>query len=409
MKIVFLSLLYEKSMEEHLLTESKIGLPGAVNTFQWNLIDGLDLYLQKKGYEMKLINNIPVGPFPFCNKRLLIKFRKWKHFKSNLNNDIDIGAVNLPIIKQFIREKNTYHFLKKEIINKQPIVIFTYDLYLPYLKALNKLNKNFDNLTICPVVTDLPNQYGFKKKEGLIKSYFRKRMGIKQLRLIKGFDKYILISKYMKDVLDVEKKDTLVIEGIASKFNASRWELIKYKTILYTGTLDEVFGIKALIDSFQYIKDNDFRLVICGKGNLESYIYDKSLIDKRICYKGYCTKQEISHLMDTALVMINPRNNEDEYTKYSFPSKTMEYLLSGKPMIGYKLDGIPDEYDSHIYYISGSSSKCIAKKIMEICNKDVNELKHFGDNARNFILKEKGYIKQGEKIGKFIFENNKYL
>ena len=38
---------------------------------------------------------------------------------------------------------------------------------------------------------------------------------------------------------------------------------------------------------------------------------------------------------------VNPRQNNEEFTKYSFPSKTMEYLASGVPVVAYKLDGIP--------------------------------------------------------------------
>jgi glycosyltransferase involved in cell wall biosynthesis len=43
-------------------------------------------------------------------------------------------------------------------------------------------------------------------------------------------------------------------------------------------------------------------------------------------------------------VLVNPRQNDEAYTKYSFPSKNIEYLLSGNPVVAYMLDGVPEEY-----------------------------------------------------------------
>lgn len=41
-------------------------------------------------------------------------------------------------------------------------------------------------------------------------------------------------------------------------------------------------------------------------------------------------------------VLVNPRQNDDEYTKYSFPSKNIEYLMTGNAVMAYMLDGIPE-------------------------------------------------------------------
>ena len=45
MKVFFLTLLYERENEEYYMNLNKIGMQGAVNTFQWNLIKGLDFEL----------------------------------------------------------------------------------------------------------------------------------------------------------------------------------------------------------------------------------------------------------------------------------------------------------------------------------------------------------------------------
>ena len=44
----------------------------------------------------------------------------------------------------------------------------------------------------------------------------------------------------------------------------------------------------------------------------------------------------------------------------------MEYLLTGRPVIAYKLDGIPDEYDNYFHYVEDDSIDSFTNKIEEI-------------------------------------------
>ena len=124
----------------------------------------------------------------------------------------------------------------------------------------------------------------------------------------------------------------------------------------------------------------------------------------QIKYYGYCNADEIRHYQSQATVLINPRQNAGEYTKYSFPSKTMEYLASGKPMIGYKLDGIPDEYDDYICYVNDNSVDALADKIIELCSMSNQELVEIGKSARAFILNNKNPKAQCASIVKMLGE-----
>ena len=99
--------------------------------------------------------------------------------------------------------------------------------------------------------------------------------------------------------------------------------------------------------------------------------------------------------------MVNPRKAEQSFTKYSFPSKTIEYMASGTPMIGYRLPGIPEEYYRYIYVASqdeGGLENCL-KKVMTFSQQQRNE---FGLSAKQFIRNEKNAEKQCAKIIKLI-------
>ena len=111
------------------------------------------------------------------------------------------------------------------------------------------------------------------------------------------------------------------------------------------------FGIKELVDSFMRIEDSDFRLILCGDGDARDYVEEKSKIDNRIEYKGMVSAEKAREFVGTADVLVNPRPNDEEYTKYSFPSKNIEYLMTGKPVVAHLLDGMPSFYENFLYVI----------------------------------------------------------
>ena len=117
---------------------------------------------------------------------------------------------------------------------------------------------------------------------------------------------------------------------------------------------------------------------------------------------GKVDRADVLGLQKNATVLVNPRQNNEEFTKYSFPSKNLEYLSSGVPLVAYKLDGIPDEYDDFITYPSDDSASELANEIIKICNMSDDERKVLGSKARDFVFENKNKVKQAQKIIEFI-------
>ena len=99
-----------------------------------------------------------------------------------------------------------------------------------------------------------------------------------------------------------------------------------------------------------------------------------------------------------ATLLVNPRTPEGEFTKYSFPSKTMEYLASGVPTLIYSLQGIPDEYLDYCFHLEEMGVDALYSKIEEIFHTDSFTLKDIGAKARHFILDNKNPYEQCLKV-----------
>ena len=118
----------------------------------------------------------------------------------------------------------------------------------------------------------------------------------------------------------------------------------------------------------------------------------------RIIYFGQLMREEVLCLQKRATVLINPRLSDSEFTKYSFPSKTMEYLASGTALIMHPLKCLPKEYFEHIFIAYEESDAGLAASIIEVCEKTANELFVFGKKASDFIKNEKNSEVQIRKI-----------
>lgn len=394
MKILFLGCLFKQCDEKEILHKSKIGLQNQVNIFQWAIINGLEIELNNY---IDIINVLPVGTYPKYYSQIFLKTRKWKHQKNA--KDLEIGSINLPIIKQITRIISCRIKIKKWIKENEgdDKVVIIYSTYLPFLYSIKGLSSNIKSIII---VTDLPEFYDLTQSENILYKTIRSIYSKLTYNLLNNIDAFVVLTKYMLNRLSIADKPYVVIEGIVDSNIELENNMFKEKNkiILYTGTLNFKFGIKNLLDAFDFIKNEQFELWICGRGEAEEEIKNRAKVDRRIKYLGYLTKNEIFQLQRKAKLLVNPRTNDGEYTKYSFPSKTMEYMISGTPVLMYKLAGIPDEYDKYLYYISGNKTSDIADSIINVCSKSQYELDCFAQNAREFVLKNKNNIIQAKKI-----------
>ena len=146
----------------------------------------------------------------------------------------------------------------------------------------------------------------------------------------------------------------------------------KGKYIFYSGTMAEKYGIKLLVDAFLKIKHKDYELLLCGSGDSVDYI--TGLCNNKIKYLGVLDNEAVLAYQRNATLLVNPRTNEGEFVKYSFPSKILEYFSSGTPTLMYRLDGVPDDYYEFCFEAKSMSPEGLAQEIDRLLNKESEEI-----------------------------------
>ena len=100
-----------------------------------------------------------------------------------------------------------------------------------------------------------------------------------------------------------------------------------------------------------------------------------------------------------AKLLINPRPVRGKLdTRFNFPSKLMEYMQSGRPVITTKLLGIPEEYEQKMYFFEDDTTEAIKQGIEKILELDEQVLKAFGEQARDYVNENKNNVEVGRKI-----------
>ena len=99
-----------------------------------------------------------------------------------------------------------------------------------------------------------------------------------------------------------------------------------------------------------------------------------------------------------ATLLVNPRPTDEEYVRYSFPSKTMEYMSTGTPVLTTVLPGMPKEYHPYVYLLEDETAQGIAETLGSVLSQTEDALFEKGQAARHFILNEKNNVIQAQKI-----------
>jgi hypothetical protein len=285
----------------------------------------------------------------------------------------------------YVQAKIAIHKWIKKYKNEEKIIIM-YDLLRPYIKTISKLKTN-ELLKTCTILADLPNEYGYKKNIKGLKAIILKWHGKESLSLCKNINYFGLLTKEMSNVLAIQDNRFIVIEGFS---NEKRYFTTltnkKLNIILYTGALYIIYGLDILVKAFMEIDSPNYELWLCGCGDYVKTLQEKINIDPRIKYLGYKSHEEIAILQSESTLLVNPRQNIGNYTKYSFPSKIIEYLSTARPIISYKLDGIPNNYYNFLIAPTDNSIKSLKDTIVKVCNLPYEKRKEIGLKGREFVL-----------------------
>ncbi len=357
MRVLYLCGVYGEANEKEVIAHSKYPVEFSANVFQKKMIQGFRSCVK----DFDVISAPFVGSYP--NASDIVSF---KGFEEKQNEYTYVNFCNIWGLRNPSRSKALKKALNKFIAaDDDSKLIVVYTPHTPFLEAALYAKKRDERIKICLVVPDLPQYMNLNAHISMIYKVGKKFDIRKFVKLNKDVDSYMLLTEHMADKIDVHNMPYIVKEGIISQNdienakskikNQNKPNDVKY--IVYTGKMNERFGVKTLVEAFMSIPDKNLRLVLCGKGDAVDFIKEKNDIDNRIMFMGQVTPEEAGEWQSSASVLVNPRTNDEEFAKYSFPSKNIQYLLTGNAVVCYMLDGMPERYRDMVFVVDDKNGE----------------------------------------------------
>ena len=175
-------------------------------------------------------------------------------------------------------------------------------------------------------------------------------------------------------------------------------------TIVSVGSLDDFNGFTELLEAFSLIPGKRFRLRIAGDGPLKGSVCQAAARDPRIEYCGYLPFDQVLGLYETADVLINMRLTQRIKTEYFFPSKMMEYLGCGVPVITTCTGHVEEEYGDFVFLLKDEGPRGLAHMIEYVASLDPTIRAEKGKAAQQHIRSHSTWEAQGQRIAEFIRE-----
>ena len=339
------------------------GVEQAANLYQRKLIGGLRSHLCR----LSVISVPYCGAWPIRSKMAV--FRGFQ--SASVEKITYVPFHNLwgwrSISRARSLKKPVDHFIQETQGEKRAIIV--YAPHTPFLYAAVRAKRKAPDLHISLIVPDLP-QYmnlntSYRRFYDFCK-YFDIRFFEKLNREV---DSYLLLTRAMADVLHTGSRPCVIAEGLADTA-VMPLAAERTKTFVYAGKLVRRFGVDRLLQAFSQLDDETYRLIICGTGEMRPDVEHAAQQDRRICYMGVVPHNEMVNILRGAGVLVNPRAGGDIYTRYSFPSKVMEYLQTGLPVVSECLSGMPEVYRQLLYCPEDGSVAALAQAMRSAMQTD---------------------------------------
>lgn len=242
---------------------------------------------------------------------------------------------------------------------------------------------------------------------GLVPDTFYRRLDfIIQRLLMPKFDGWMVVSQAIADDL-VPGRPVCRVEGgiVRERFLEplpGRVEDGVFRLVL-AGGLEPYNGMNLLFDALPYLPEA-CEVVIAGVGSQEDAVRELAARDRRVVYRGFLAFEEVLELYRTADLLLNLRVTKALDTRYFFPSKLMEYVASGVPVLSTCTGHVEEEYGELVYLLREETPEALGAAITSICLQPPQEREALGRRARQFMLEQKTWNRQGEKLIAYIHD-----
>ena len=246
------------------------------------------------------------------------------------------------------------------------------------------------------ITIDTPFTGSFRKKGviGRINSWMFNR-GFKAIR---NFDGIISFTEAVEKELGVNLPFCpLAIGCQPEQIPEQLPQLTDHKTAVYAGTLIYYNGTRELLEAFR-ILGPEYQLHIYGYGPLEGEVRQAALDNENIVFHGRFAPEDTETILSQYELLINPRQIDPSIENFTFPSKLVDYILTGKSVLSSDFKTLPSAYREFAYILKDLQPETIAAGVRTVFAQTPALRQERGQAGVRYIKENQTYDKIAEKI-----------
>lgn len=375
------------------INQNDVNLASQTHRFAWGLVSAL----RSAGCDVDLLSSAPVSDYP-RNPRLWWSGGK---FESHGTRGRMIPFVNALGFKHLSRTISAFAIGTREIRRHRPAWLLVHGVHSPFL-WFGVWCQRWLGVSTCVVLTDPPGVV--LQSDGCGRRVLKRLdIGLTKQALSRVSAVVVLAQPLADDFAPNVR--AMVMEGL---FDESAWTQVSTPDpsehtfdITYAGGLSSEYGVKDLVDAVREWHDPRVRLHLFGRGPLEDWISQQAEGDGRISSAKLLPPEELAAVYARSDVLVQPRPEGQDFVAYSFPSKLIEYMASGTPVVSTRLSSIPEDYEGHVSW-AASGATGIRHALMQVAVMDPARRHRMGTDAREFVLRTRTAAAQGRRLRAFL-------
>jgi glycosyltransferase involved in cell wall biosynthesis len=369
--------------------------------FQQRLVNALET---DSGNRVQIVSTPPVSDW---SRLRWSGLRRWSHRGQKLTNLV-VPLINFIGIKQLVISLGCIcgalaWGLRR--LGKRNALILAADIYLPHLVAAWAAAR-LCRLPVCAVITDMPGL--LKLPDNRLKRLLRPLDSRCIVWILKRLDGLIALSAlthidYFPDVRSLVMEGFVLPEQPSQQAPSESGDVQDCSfRVVFGGALKVAYRLDVVLSGFQELPDRRLRLLIAGKGDALAAVEEAVRRDERVKYLGFLKHEDVRQLFLSATVLVNPAPSGSTHTRYSFPSKLLEYMASGRPVISTRFPSLPKEYEPYLFLLDDESPAGFAALLRRVMSYSSAELTAFGRRAKEFVNARAGIDRQAARINQFL-------
>ena len=177
---------------------------------------------------------------------------------------------------------------------------------------------------------------------------------------------------------------------------------------VYAGTLIYYNGIREMLDAFALLPE-EYELHIYGYGPLEKDVLEMAEKHKNIVFHGRFSPENTMEILSEYDLLLNPRIIDPTIESFTFPSKLVDYLLTGKSVLTTKFKTLPAAYYDFVYTLDEMRAECIAASVKSVFREAGEARQNKSRLALEYLKNHQTYAKIAEKLISFMENINRSL